>query len=486
MPRSLARLIGGDAAVPDAARAIEIAGITEDSRKVKRGDLFFAISGHTTDGAQFIASAVQNGAAAIVCEIGKSVAGAACIETRAPRLLLAKVAARFYAEQPDTIVAVTGTNGKTSVASFVRQIWTEMGFRAASYGTVGLVSPSGTKESNLTSPDPVMLHQDLAALAEDKVQHLAIEASSIGLEQYRMHGLRLAAGGFTNFTQDHLDIHGTMEAYFNAKMILFEDLLQPGAAAVINMDAPQGSDVLRRAQARGLNCFTVGSAGSDIRLVSATSEGLGQVLRIETRTGLHEVPLPLAGDFQVSNALVAAGLVIASGGEESITLHALASLKGAAGRLDLVGSTADGAPIFVDYAHTPDALENVLSTVRPLTKGKLHVVFGCGGDRDGKKRPLMAQAASSLADIVYVTDDNPRTENAAEIRKQVMAGAPHAREIADRAVAIKEAVSSLKSGDALVVAGKGHEDYQIIGKTKFKFSDHDAVRHALEGKDYRV
>jgi UDP-N-acetylmuramoyl-L-alanyl-D-glutamate--2,6-diaminopimelate ligase len=486
MPRTLARLLGTDALVAEAAGHIQISGLTEDSRKVGPGFLFFAIKGKDADGAAYIPAALKNGAAAIVCELGKSVAGAVCIETANPRLLLAKVAARFYAEQPNTIVAVTGTNGKTSVASFVRQIWTAMGFRAASYGTVGLVSPSGTKESNLTSPDPVMLHQDLAQLAADKVEHLAIEASSIGLEQYRMHGLRVAAGGFTNFTQDHLDIHKTMAAYFDAKMILFEQLLQPGTPAVINMDSPEGAEVLRRTKARGLQPFTVGSAGHDMRLVSVAHEGLGQIMQIETKTGLHVVPLPLAGDFQVSNALVAAGLVIASGGEESITLHALASLKGARGRLDLVGTTEKGAPVFVDYAHTPDALENVLQSVRQLTKGKLHVVFGCGGDRDGGKRPLMAKAAAALADIVYVTDDNPRTEDAAAIRKQVMAGAPNAREVEDRAVAIAEAVSNLREGDALVVAGKGHEDYQIIGTTKFKFSDHDAVKSALRGETYRV
>ncbi len=484
MPRTLARLMGHDASVPAAAAHIEISGLTQDSSKVMPGFVFFAIAGSKVDGAEYISQALRNGAVAVVCEPGKSVSGVACVETTNPRLLLAKVAARFYAEQPDTIVAVTGTNGKTSVAAFVRQIWTEMGFRAASYGTVGLVSPMGVKESNLTSPDPVMLHQDLAQLVEDKVQHLAIEASSIGLEQFRMHGLRVAAGGFTNFTQDHLDVHKDMAAYFEAKMVLFEDLMQQGAAAVINMDSPHGGDVLRRAKARGLNCFTVGSAGENLRLVSVMREGLGQILRIETQSGLHDVPLPLAGDFQVSNALVAAGLVIAVGGDERITLHALASLKGAPGRLDLVATTENGAPVFVDYAHTPDAIENVLRTLRPLTRGRLHVLFGCGGDRDGGKRPLMAKAAASLADVVYVTDDNPRTEDAAEIRRQVMAGAPLAREIADRAVAITEAVSNLREGDTLVVAGKGHENYQIIGKTKFTFSDHDAVRHALKGEMY--
>jgi UDP-N-acetylmuramoyl-L-alanyl-D-glutamate--2,6-diaminopimelate ligase len=316
------------------------------------------------------------------------------------------------------------------------------------------------------------------------VQHLAIEASSHGLDQYRLDGLRMAAGGFTNISRDHLDYHPTPEAYFDAKMRLFEELLAAGSPAVINMDTPAGAEVLKRATAAKLKGFTVGREGTALKLLSVERDGLGQRLEIQGPTRKHAVLLPLVGDFQASNALVAAGLVIATGGEEVLALHALESLKGARGRLDLVGRTAAGASVFVDYAHKPDALENAIRSLRPYATGTLHVVFGCGGDRDKGKRPIMGEIAQRLADRVYVTDDNPRTEDAATIRREIMAGSPRATEIGNRAEAIRVAVDHLRAGDVLLVAGKGHEEGQKIGKTVVPFSDHDAVQAALKGEDY--
>jgi UDP-N-acetylmuramoyl-L-alanyl-D-glutamate--2,6-diaminopimelate ligase len=359
-----------------------------------------------------------------------------------------------------------------------------MGFRAASIGTIGVISPLGLDDATHTTPDPAHLHETLARLADNHVDHLAIEASSHGLSQYRLHGLRLTAAGFTNLTQDHLDYHQGMDDYFLAKMKLFDELLPKGGTGVINMDGSYGESVRDRCLANGRRVFTIGRNGSDMKLLSSHGEGLGQVISVETASGVHKISLPLAGDFQVSNALVAAGLVIACGGEESLALHALESLKGAPGRLDLVGQSSAGAPVFVDYAHTPDALENVLRTLRPLTKNKLSVVFGCGGDRDAGKRPMMGKVAVELADRVYVTDDNPRTEDAAKIRAQIMVAAKGAMEFGNRAEAILQATQDLKAGDVLLVAGKGHEQGQIIGKEKRPFSDHDAVRSAIRGELY--
>lgn len=484
MPQLLSRIVGQDGLVPEGAESLKVSGVTSDSRTVQPGDLFIAIPGGTTDGATYISDARKRGASAVAGLPGLIKGVGVFVETDNPRLLLARAAARFYARQPDTIAAVTGTNGKTSVSVFVRQIWESMGFRAASIGTIGVYSPSGVEEASHTTPDPVQLHATLAKLAEDHITHLSIEASSHGLMQYRLHGLRLTCAGFTNLTQDHLDYHGSMDEYYLAKMKLFDELLPQGGTAVVNMDSSYGTAVRDRARTNGQRVFTVGRAGSDIKLVESRSERLGQELVLETATGRHQVSLPLAGEFQVSNALVAAGLVIAAGGEESLTLHALESLKGAAGRLDLVGATRDGAPVFVDYAHTPDALENVLRTLRPLAKNKLAVVFGCGGDRDAGKRPMMGKVAVELADKVYVTDDNPRTENAASIRAQIMAAAKGAEEVDNRAAAILKATQSLRAGDVLLVAGKGHEQGQIIGKEKRPFSDHDAVRSALRGELY--
>jgi UDP-N-acetylmuramoyl-L-alanyl-D-glutamate--2,6-diaminopimelate ligase len=480
----LSQLVAGEAPLPREAEALSVAGLTADSRAVMPGFVFAALPGTHVDGAAYIPQAIAAGAVAVLAGEGTPAAGVPLIAAANPRQLFARMAARFYGRQPDTIVAVTGTSGKTSVATFVREIWTAMGFRAASLGTVGVVSPSGTIELEHTTPDAMTLQDVAAKLAEEKVEHLAIEASSHGLDQYRLDGLRVAAAGFTNLSHDHLDYHPTVEAYFNAKMRLFEELVAPGGAAVINVDTPRGEEAARRAMVHGLKVWRVGLKGEDIRVVNVRREAGSQHLTVAVHGRPYEVDLPLAGDFQVSNALIAAGLVLATGGDEAQVMHALQSLKGAKGRLELVGRKATGAPVFVDYAHKPDALENALASLRPYTRGRLLVVFGCGGDRDRAKRPIMGEIATRLADKVYVTDDNPRTEDPAAIRAAIMAAAPGAVEIGSRAAAIRAAVDELQAGDVLIVAGKGHEEGQKIGKQVLPFSDHEAVKAALEGRDY--
>ncbi len=468
------------------AEDVSILGITEDSRAVQPGYLFVALPGSKANGAQYIDQAIANGAAAVVVAKGAYAGLHRVFAVGNPRHILALAAARFYDRQPETIVAVTGTNGKTSVSVFVRQIWEAMGFRAASLGTIGIVGPQGAKYLQHTTPGPVQLAQVLADLRDDGVKHLAIEASSHGLEQSRIDGLHLAAGGFSNLTRDHLDYHHTFEAYFNAKKRLFSELLPQGAAAVINMDSPQGADILAVARARDLVPFRVGRNGVELKLLQQRSEGLEQLLTVETAESTFEIALPLVGSFQVSNALLAAGLVIASGGDASQTFRALENLKGAKGRLELVGRKPTGGSVFVDYAHTPDALENVLNSLRPSATGRLIAVFGCGGDRDKGKRPIMGEIASRIADHVIITDDNPRSEVPATIRGQVLNGAQHATEIGDRAKAIRTGVELLQAGDILLVAGKGHEEGQIFANQTLPFVDHDAVAAALRGEDYHA
>ncbi|MDE2383226.1 MAG: UDP-N-acetylmuramoyl-L-alanyl-D-glutamate--2,6-diaminopimelate ligase [Alphaproteobacteria bacterium] len=483
MTTLLSHLLGADAALPNGKDAV-ITGLTADSREVKPGFLFAALPGTKVDGAQFIAKAFEARAAAVICAKGAYAGPHPVIAVDNPRRLLALAAARFHDAQPETIVAVTGTNGKTSVSVFVRQIWAAMGFRAASLGTIGVVGPDGAEYLAHTTPDPVQLAALAAKLRQDGVKHLAIEASSHGLEQNRLDGLRLSAGAFTNITRDHLDYHKTFENYFAAKLRLFDALLPQGAPAVINMDVPESAQVVAHVLKAGLRPFRVGRNGVELKLLDVKQAGLEQLLTVETAAGRYEVALPLVGDFQVSNALVAAGLVIAVGGEPVQTLHALESLKGAKGRLDWVGNAASGGGVFVDYAHTPDALENVLRALRPATTGRLIVAFGCGGDRDKGKRPQMGEIATRLADHVIVTDDNPRSEEAAQIRREILAGAKGAIEIGDRAKAIRAGVEMMQPGDVFLVAGKGHEEGQIVGGKVLPFSDHEAVRAALRGEDY--
>jgi UDP-N-acetylmuramoyl-L-alanyl-D-glutamate--2,6-diaminopimelate ligase len=461
--------------------SIVVRGIASDSRAVQPGTVFVAMAGTKTDGSAFAAQAAAAGAAAIVGERMPAAlpAGAVFVQVVDARLALALAAARFFSRQPATIAAVTGTSGKTSVAAFTRQIWAALGKSAASIGTVGVVTPTREVYGSLTTPDPIALHRTLAELADEGITHLALEASSHGLDQHRLDGVRVAAGGFTNLSRDHLDYHPTVEHYLKAKLRLFESLIQDGGTAVIDVDHDESQSVVKAAQARGLKILTVGRKGEGIRVIDATIDGFAQRLTVEHAGKAHEIRLPLVGAFQIENALVAAGLAIATGGEPGAVFASLATLKGAKGRLDFAGER-NGAPIFVDYAHKPDALDKALEALRPYVKRELVVVFGCGGDRDAGKRPLMGEIAAKSADRVIVTDDNPRNENPAAIRAAILAAAPGASEIGDRREAIHSAVASLKAGDVLLVAGKGHEIGQIVGDRTLPFSDHEAVEAALK------
>ncbi len=467
-------------AIPEAARGLAISGITADSRAVKPGWLFAALAGSRTDGARFVADAVARGAAAVLAATDAGIdADVPVVRVADPRRALARAAARFYRPQPATVVAVTGTSGKTSVAAFTRQIFAAAGHAAASLGTIGVVSPKGAVYGSLTTPDPVELHRLLAELAGEGVTHLALEASSHGLDQRRLDGVVFAAGAFTNLGRDHMDYHPTVEDYLRAKLRLFTELLPEGAPAVIDADRPESSRVAEIAKRRRLPLISVGRAGKTLRLLAAEPDGFRQTLTVEADGARHVVALPLAGGFQVSNALVAAGLAIATGTDAATSLGALESLQGAPGRLDLVGTTSTGAMVFVDYAHKPDALAYALQALRPFAKGRLAVVFGAGGNRDRGKRPLMGEAAVANADVVYVTDDNPRSEAPAAIRAEIMTGAPGASEVGDRRQAIETAVAGLEAGDILLVAGKGQETGQIVGDRTLPFSDHEVVADAL-------
>jgi UDP-N-acetylmuramoyl-L-alanyl-D-glutamate--2,6-diaminopimelate ligase len=480
---TLGDLMGPEATLPAPWLQIPILGLAADSRAVKPGYLFAALPGSRTDGSRYITEALQRGAAAVLMPQGATQAfdGIPVVEDADPRRKLALIAARFFAAQPEVAVAVTGTNGKTSVASFVRQLWEQMGYRAASLGTVGVVGPSGTQTLAHTTPDPIELHRILADLAKSGVTHLALEASSHGLEQRRVDGVRLAAGAFTNISRDHLDYHPSVEAYFNEKLRLFGELLPPGAGAVIDVDTKAGEEVAALAKARGLSVISVGRAGETLRLISAAQDGFGQRLVVEHPAGKETFRLPLVGAFQASNALVAAGLCMATGAKPEMALPLLANLRGARGRLDLAGTTRTGAPIFIDYAHTPDALAKALDALRPYVRQRLLVVFGCGGDRDKGKRPEMGAVAVDKSDVAIVTDDNPRSEEPAEIRREILAAAPGATEVPGRATAVAQAIAGLGEGDVLLIAGKGHETGQIVKGTIIPYSDHDAVDAALRG-----
>lgn len=476
----LSRLLGPEIQVPPGAETIEIIAITPDSRTVVPGTLFAALAGAKVDGSGFVADAVAKGAVAVLACIDANLPPLSVPVLRAaePRRALALMAARFYGLQPDIAVAVTGTSGKTSVADFTRQIFATLGRSAASVGTIGIVKPDGAVYGSLTTPDPVTLHKTLAELAREGVTHLAFEASSHGLDQFRLDGVKLTAAGFTNLGRDHLDYHPTMAHYLDAKLRLFRNLLEPGQTAVINSDDPYAHTVIEAAQKRGLKIATVGQSGETLRLVSVTLDGFAQRLTINHDRQIYDVRLPLLGTYQASNALVAAGLAIAAGEQADRVLPALENIVGVKGRLDIVGE-ARGGLVAVDYAHKPEALAAVLDALRPFASGRLICVFGCGGDRDRGKRSIMGQIAKDKADIVIVTDDNPRTENPATIRAEILAAAPTAIEIGNRAEAITSAVNMLDRGDVIVVAGKGHETGQIIGDTVLPFSDHEAIATAL-------
>jgi len=462
---------------------LEISGVAADSRKVKAGFLFFAIAGAKADGAHFARAAVAAGAVAVAAEQRPDglPANVAFIQVPSARRALALSAAAYFPRQPGSIAAVTGTSGKTSVASFTRQIWSALGLKAASIGTIGVVSPAGEKYGSLTTPDPIELHRTLDALVGEGVTHLALEASSHGLDQHRLDGVRVAAGAFTNLSRDHLDYHPTIEAYLAAKLRLFRELVVPNGTAVIDVDDCYAGQVVAAAKTRGLKIMTVGVQGEDIKLIGGAIDGFAQVIDIAHGGRNYRIKLPLVGAFQVQNAAVAAGLTIATGGEPARVFAALEHLSGAKGRLELAG-TRNGAPIFIDYAHKPDALAKALAALRPYAKGKLIVVFGAGGDRDAGKRPIMGRIAAENADRVIVTDDNPRSEQPAAIRAAILAAAPVATEIGDRAAAIRAGIAALQAGDVLLIAGKGHETGQIVGDRILPFSDHDAVAAALQGQ----
>ncbi|MFT3723537.1 MAG: UDP-N-acetylmuramoyl-L-alanyl-D-glutamate--2,6-diaminopimelate ligase [Hyphomonadaceae bacterium] len=471
-----------DKLIPSAP-ALEITGITADSRKVKPGFLFAALQGIAKDGRDYIDGAIKSGAVAILTDERPGEWSVPAVKSAEPRLTLATAAAAFYPMQPATVAAVTGTNGKSSTVDFLRQIWASMGRPAASMGTLGAIGPSGVVDLGHTTPDPVAIHATLDKLAREGVQHVAMEASSHGLSQYRLHGVKLAAGAFTNLTQDHLDYHADFNDYRQAKMKLFSELLPKGAPAVINADSPELDAFEAAAVKAGLKPFTVGWRGRDLRISEALPRGTGQDLVIQWGEGARNertVHLPLIGEFQALNALCAAGIAMALGDDVNKVLDGLAVLKGVHGRLELVGQTAAKAPVFVDYAHTPDGLNVLLRAARPHVRGKLIVVFGCGGDRDATKRPIMGDVARRLADEVIVTDDNPRSEDPVKIRAAIKMGAPDASEIGDRASAIMEGVKRLKPGDALLIAGKGHETGQIVKGVTIPFSDFDVARKALE------
>jgi UDP-N-acetylmuramoyl-L-alanyl-D-glutamate--2,6-diaminopimelate ligase len=487
MSTDLTRLCGHDIDLDNGPDEIEIAGLSADSREIRKDFLFAALPGTVVDGVKFIANAIDNGATVILVgrhtKIEVDVPDAVVVlRAKEPRKALAKIAARFYGRQPDCVAAVTGTNGKSSVVAFVRQMWQAMGMLSASLGTVGIEHPGGFEKLAHTTPDPVVLQKAVAKLARNGVDHLAIEASSHGLEQHRLDGLKICVGAFTNFSQDHLDYHKTFEAYFAAKMRLFDALLCEGCAAVVNMDCAQAGEVIKHVKKRRSRVFSVGRKGKDLQLLEASRLGLGQRLKIKGREGIHQVYLPLVGDFQISNAMVAAGVVIAAGGSESVAIKTFENLHGAKGRLELVERDKHGAAVFVDFAHTPDALDVALGALRPFAEKRLIVVFGAGGDRDKLKRPLMGEVAARLADKVFVTDDNPRTEDAGAVRKEILAGCPKAIEIGDRGKAIEAAIADLQDGDVLLIAGKGHEEGQIVGDKVIPFSDHEAVQSTIRGQ----
>ncbi len=477
---------GNDAAIEPAVAALDVTGVALDSRVVKPGDLFFALAGSKTDGARFIDAAIAAGAVAIVGDHAPDGSKVPFITVANPRRALALAAAKFFPAQPATIAAVTGTSGKTSVAAFTRQIWERLGHASASIGTIGLVSPKRTVYGSLTTPDPIALHRQLDEIAREGVTHLAFEASSHGLDQYRLDGVRVSAGGFTNLSRDHMDYHPTVAHYLAAKLRLFRELVPADGAAVISADhdcsaeAIEAAQVARPARDGGRPQRRRGRRGHSSR--RGRGRRFSQVLAVEHRGKRYAVRLPLVGEFQIENALVSAGLAIGTGSDAANVFASLEHLEGAKGRLERVGER-NGAPIFVDYAHKPDALAKALQALRPYAKRRLVVVFGAGGDRDAGKRPIMGEIAAENADRVIITDDNPRSEKPEAIRAEILATAKGAREIGDRAAAIRTAIEELQDGDALLVAGKGHETGQIVGGEVLPFSDHEAVAAALASRD---
>jgi len=473
----------------------DITGLTEDSRSVKPGFLFAAISGAQSDGANYLQEAVRRGAAAILAEPGKAQdlqADVPIINVLQTRRHYSLLAAQLYSAQPCSIAAVTGTNGKTSVVSFLRQIWSLSGFSAASVGTLGVEVPGLTntnwspKHSNLTTPEPVFLHRTLDHLASRGVQHVAIEASSHGLDQYRIDGVKIGQAGFTNLTRDHVDYHGSMALYLKAKLRLFDEIMEPGSVAVLNRDCSVFDELVQVCKRRGHHILEYGlsrdgrlTGGIDLLQVKLSDIGL--VLTLHFEGEIQKVNVPVTGHFQAENIMCSIGLAVADGMPFSDAIVTLAKLVSARGRMELVSNLTNGAAIFIDYAHTPDALRSALGFLRGRCQGNVVLVFGCGGDRDHGKRLEMGQIACDLADTVVVTDDNPRTESPGAIRQQIIGACPGALEIPDRGDAIRVAIDMLRTEDLLLIAGKGHENYQIVGTEKLDYSDLTVVQHAING-----
>lgn len=479
---------------PRSGGDVAVSGLALDSRKVTPGALFAALPGTQVHGAAFIPTALQNGASAILTDrAGAALAAdvlaaapAALVVVEDARAALAHAAALWFARQPDCVVAVTGTNGKTSVASFARQIWALLGHEAVNIGTTGVEGAYAAPGLH-TTPDPLTLQRVLAEMATAGISHVAMEASSHGLDQRRMEAVRLAAAGFTNLTQDHLDYHGDMETYFHAKLRLFSELLPEDGIAVVNFDDSYGPRVAAACAAREIEVIGVGQYAEDaaLKITGRRLDETGQDVLFRWQGEPVQARLPLIGAFQAMNVLTAAGLVIAAGEEPAAVFSVLPRLSGVRGRMQMAGRRANGAPVFVDYAHTPDALETALKALRPHVMGRLIVVFGAGGDRDRGKRPLMGRAALDHADVLYVTDDNPRSEVPAAIRAEIMQACPQATEVGDRAEAILRAVADLAPGDALLIAGKGHESGQIVGDVVYPFDDVEQASlaiAALEGR----
>lgn len=462
----------------------EVAGITADSREVKPGYVFVAVPGVKADGREFIAKALESGAFALVVPEDYTEHFDEVIVLHSPntRLALAKMAAKFYQHQPEHIVAITGTDGKTSTAHFYQQIWRLLGHKAASLGTLGVVAGPDVPEitSANTTPGPAQLARVLAELAGHGVEYLAMEASSHGLHQWRMDGARVSVAGFTNITRDHLDYHGTEEAYFEAKLRLFTEVLPKGHVAIVNADDLHFAQIRAAAEKAGRIVKGYGYAGDFLRLVKVIPLPASQIVELEIHHRKALIEVPVIGGFQVMNILCAIGMALETGVKFDDLLPVLSQLSGVPGRMEHVATHPNGAPVFVDYAHTPGGLESVLRHIRPHVKGRLHLVFGCGGDRDKGKRPVMGGIAAQLADVVIVTDDNPRTEDAATIRNEILANCRPAREIGDRREAIVQAVRGLKPDDALIIAGKGHEEEQITGSVAHHFSDREEARKAVE------
>ena len=457
--------------IADVDSSSDVTGFAIDHRKVVRGSIFGAFKGAVFNGEDFIGEAIDRGAVAIIARPEARVDNVPLLPDAEPRRLFAALAAKFYAPFPETVVAVTGTNGKTSTVEMARQIWRMCGHRSASIGTLGVTTSDEQVATGLTTPDIVTFLNNMAGLKRMGISHVAYEASSHGLDQHRAEGVPLAAAAFTNFSRDHLDYHLTMDAYFDAKMRLFDDLLPSRRPAVIWTDDAKSDDVIERARKRGHELVTVGRKGETIRLTKQSPTTLGQTLVLEHGGKSHPMTLPLIGAYQVANVLTAAGLVLATGGDWPAIYGSMQRVAPVRGRLERAVISRMGVPVYIDYAHTPDAIDAAIAALRPHVEGRLIIVFGAGGDRDRGKRPDMGKVATRLSDIVIVTDDNPRTEDPALIRQEIMTGAPGATEVPGRREAIAEAIRIAREGDIVLVAGKGHETGQIIGDSILPFDD---------------